>query len=490
MKKIFSVLTVLLLALTAQVANARNVSAKDAQAAAANYFSYYAQRQVDASQLLLVHQNINPNLGIPSCYYFNVDGGGWIIMSATTAADPVVAFNDECSINEKEMPSNARWWLESYNELLVAVQNADEEQHFDDHEEWTVLLNETLVGAPKGDPVHYLMSEEWDQGYNAAIDYNLYSPVIDGVRCPVGCVATALAQISHYYRYPVKPRGQVRYTTATHSLSMAIKLDTVTFDFSKMPNQITTTTTLEQAREISKLGYCIGLAMGMDYAPGGSGAHSESVPTAMNSYFKYKKGTLIRRDYDSNDTDTSFVNQIRRELKRQRPVYMAGTSSIGSGPDAGGHAWVCCGYRDDRPARFYMNWGWGPGYDMNGWYNLETNNMRIERQNYNFNLNQRAIIGLVPPADSTHIDIMGIDDVENTVEILPAYPNPATYTVTVPYRISSDADLMVYSIDGKLVERRKLSAADNSITINVKSMPAGVYIYRLGGASGKFMVQQ
>jgi hypothetical protein len=489
MKKIFSVLTLLLLAFSFQVANARNLSAKDAQAAAANCFSYYAQRQVDASQLTLVYQNINPDLGIPSCYYFNVEGGGWIIMSATTAADPVVAYNDKCSINEKAMPSNARWWLESYNELLVAVQNADEEQHFDDLEEWTAIMNETFVGVSKDDPIHVLMSEEWNQGYNSTIDYNLYSPVVDGERCPVGCVATALSQIFHYYRFPVKPRGQVRYTTSTHNLLLTIKLDTVTFDYSKMPNFITTSTTLEQAREMSKLGYCVGLAMGMDYTPEGSGAHSENVPTYMNAYFKYKKGTLIRRNYDNSDIDTSFINQIRRELKRQRPVYMSGTSSIGSGPDAGGHAWVCCGYRDDRPARYYMNWGWGPGYDMNGWYNLETNNMRIERQNYNFNLNQRAIIGLVPPADSTHIDIMGIADVENTAELLPAYPNPAAYTVTVPYMISSDAVFTVYSIDGKLVERRTLSAADNAVTIDVKSLPAGVYVYRLGGASGKFMVQ-
>lgn len=490
MKKILCALTVLTLAFSFQLANARNVTVEEAQNAAAYYFSHFARRTVDASQLTLIHQSVNPDLGIPSSYYFNVAGGGWIIMSATTASDPVVAFNEQCNIEIENMPSNARWWLESYNELLVATQNADVAKKFSDNEEWTMLFDHNLPSLPK-DAIHVLMSEEWEQGDNYSIDYNLYCPVIDGVRCPVGCVATALSQIFHYYRYPVKPRGTARYTTGSYHLQMAINYDTVVFDYSKMPIMITSNTTLEQAREISKLGYCVGIAMNMDYGPDGSGAYSMNVPTYMNSYFKYQVGTRIARQYDNNNSsfvDTFFVNQIRRELKRQRPVYMSGSSSIGSGPDASGHAWVCCGYRDDRPARYYMNWGWGPSF--NGWYNLETNNMRIEQQNYNFNVNQNAIIGMIPPVDSTHIDVMGIAEVENTVELLPIYPNPSTYTVTLPYIINADAELMVYSIDGKLVERRRLSAADSEVTLNVTSLPAGVYIYRVGGASGKFMVQR
>lgn len=485
MKKILSVLTVLALMLSVSTAAARNVSEKDARQAAATYFSHYCYRDVDASQLTLVHQIVNPDLGVPSCYFYNVEGGGWIIMSATTAADPVIAFNDECSISEDAMPANTRWWLESYNEVLVDVQKADVERNFDDMEEWRALLDGELPSAPKGE-LHVLMNEEWNQGNNDARDYNLYCPVIGGYRCPVGCVATALAQICHYYRYPVSPRGTPRYNTSTHNIHLEIKLDTVRFDYSLMPNTIISSTTLEQCREISKLGYCMGVAMNMDYDPDGSGAISQNVPTVMKNYFKYQSGAqLISRN--GTGEDSVFVGKIRSELKRQRPVYMSGSSPTGSGSDAAGHAWVCCGYRDDRPARYYMNWGWGPAY--NGWYNLQANSMLIAEMNYNFIQRQGAIIGLIPPVDSTHINIMGIEEVENIADLMPAYPNPATLSVTIPYELSEAAEMTVYSIDGKLVARRRLAAGIGSTEFNVTNLPAGIYIYRLGGASGKFMVQ-
>lgn len=486
MKKLLIALTIFTLAIPFSTVSARNVSVDEAKTAAAYYFSHYARRTVDATQLTLVHQSVNPVLGVPSCYYFNIEDGGWIIMSATTAADPVVAFNEQCNIDIDAMPSNARWWLESYNELLVATQNADAMRHFDDLDEWTALAEQNLPPLPK-DAIHVLMNEEWEQGDNYAKDYNLYCPVIEGVRCPVGCVATALSQIFHYYRFPVKPRStRISYTTRSYGLQLTIHTDSIRFDYSKMPIMISSTTTLEQAREISKLGYVVGVALNMDYGPDGSGAYTDDVPSVTKTYFKYNKGTIISRN--GTGEDSVFVGKIRKELKRQRPVYMSGSSPTGTGQDAAGHAWVCCGYRDDRPARYYMNWGWGPSF--NGWYNLQTNNMRIDQMNYNFIQNQRAILDLIPPTDSTHIDVMGIADVENTAELLPVYPNPATFSVTLPYRITDDANLMVYSIDGKLVESRRLSASDNAVTLNVSSLPAGIYIYRVGGASGKFMVQR
>lgn len=487
MKKILSALTVAVLLFSATAASARNVPEKDARKAAAYYFSRYCYRQVDESQLTLAFQTDNAELGVPSCYFYNVADGGWIIMTATTAADPVIAFNDSRSISKENMPSNVSWWLQSYNEMVVDVQKADVEQKFDDLDEWKALLSESLPQAPKdGDPLHVLMVEEWEQGDNNTHDYNLYCPEIGGVRCPVGCVATALSQIFHYYRYPVKPRSSVRYTTATHHLSLSINFDTVSFNYSLMPNMISSSTTLEQCREISKLGYCVGLAMNMDYGPDGSGAYSHNVATYMNAYFKYQSGAVqIRRE--GTGEDSVFVGKIRKELKQQRPVYMSGSSPIGSGADAAGHAWVCCGYRDDRPARYYMNWGWGPAY--NGWYNLQANNMLIEAQGYNFIQNQTAVIGLIPPIDSTSRDIMAIEEIENIAELSAAYPNPATLSVNIPYELSSQADITVYSIDGKLVERRSLAAGSGVFEFGVSGLPAGIYIYRLGGASGKFMVQ-
>lgn len=490
MKKVFSLLTVLMLVSSVTVLNARNLPEKDVKSAAAYYMSHYTGQSVDASELEVVYQFDNEILGVPAAFLFNVSDWGWIIMTANTATDPVVAYNEHCTFPSKDvpMPDNMRWWLEDYVAMVKDVQIADENRHFDDTEDWNDLFNMTLPERVKGNAEHVLMHEEWDQGNDAGTDYNMYSPVDGGIHCPTGCVATALSQIIHYYRYPVQPR--LRASTTFNGQTLAMQLDTVTFDYSKMPNRITSSATQEQRREVSKLGYAVALSVKMQFAADGSGAHSQNVPRAMSDYFKYKGArTLVDR---LNNSDTAFVNKVRSELKRQRPVYMHGSTpeAYPNDPHAGGHAWVCCGYRDDRPAQYWMNWGWSTNMaNANGWYNLKTNNMPIEGTYYNFSATQGAIIDLVPPTDSTHINILGIEGVENTATLQAAYPNPATVKVMLPYSTNMAADMTIYSIDGKLIDRRSLKAGSDIVEFDVSNLPAGIYVYRVGGAAGKFLVQ-
>ena len=488
MKKVFSILTVLLLVASVSVANARNLSEKEVKDAAAYYMGHYAGQYVDASDVEVVVQFDNEVLGIPAAYILNVSDWGWIMMVANSATDPVMAFNDHCTFPTKDiqMPDNMRWWIDSYLEMVTAVQIEDEKQHFDDADEWVDIFNRTLPAVTKDNPEHVLMLEEWDQGNDDGTDYNMYSPVENGIHCPTGCVATALAQIMHYYRFPVQPR--FRASTTWNGQTLAMNLDTVTFDYSLMPNRITSNSTIEQRREVSKLGYAVGLAMKMTFRADGSGAYSSNAPRSMSDYFKYV-GTRSQLDREGNG-DTAFVNTVRSELKRNCPVYMHGSSATGGDGHAAGHAWVCCGYRDDRPAMYWMNWGWSTNMaSANTWYNLKTNNMPISGTLYNFNVGQGIIYDMYPPQDSTQINILGISDVANSVSLPAAYPNPATAKVVLPYRTDMSADMTIYSIDGKLIERRSLTAGEGAVEINVSAMPAGIYVYRVGGATGKFLVQ-
>lgn len=488
MKKVFSLLTVLMLVSSVTVLNARNLSEKDVKSAAATYMGHYTGQYVDASEVEVVYQFDNEVLNIPAAFLLNVSDWGWILMAANTATDPVIAFNEHCTFPGKDvkMPDNMRWWVEDYLQMVKAVQIADEEQHFADAEEWSDIFNGTLPSMTKGDPEHLLMNEEWDQGNDAGTDYNMYTPVVGGIHCPTGCVATALAQIMHYYRFPVQPRFYASYSWNNQTL--AINFDTMTFDYSLMPNRITNSSTLAQRREVSKLGYAVGVAMRMDYGSDGSGAYSDNVPRSMGDYFKY---TGARTPLSRNGNgDTAYVNKVRKELKRQRPVYMHGRSSTGSDVHSAGHAWVCCGYRDDRPNMYWMNWGWSTYMSSaNTWYNLKTNNMPIAGTTYNFNTSQGVILDLVPPTDSTHINTVGIQEVENTVSLMAAYPNPATAKVVLPYSTNMTAEMTIFSIDGKLIDRRKLNAGNGEVVLNVSNLPAGIYIYRVGGEAGKFMVK-
>ena len=56
MKKVFSLLTVLLLVSSVTVVNARNLPEKDVKSAGAYYMGHYAGRNVDASDLEVVLQ--------------------------------------------------------------------------------------------------------------------------------------------------------------------------------------------------------------------------------------------------------------------------------------------------------------------------------------------------------------------------------------------------------------------------------------------------
>ena len=103
------------------------------------------------------------------------------------------------------------------------------------------------------------------------------------------------------------------------------------------------------------------------------------------------------------------------------------------------------------------------------------------------------MIGLIPPhPDSTAIDFMpnheGINDA-TLPELYSAYPNPATHSITLPYTIQNTENMIIYNVEGKIIEQHTLQPADDHININVTNMPAGIYTYRVGGATGKFIVQ-
>ena len=502
MKKSFFILTALTLILSVNVSFARNVSVDEAKTAAMLFMNNAGSgMKADLSDINLIHQIDNPELNIPACYFFNVSDWGWVIVSASTTMDPIIGYNDNGhTLNMERVPANMMWWVESFAGLISAKQVEDASSPLKDDEGWAELLdNYSPKSAAKAN--HILMSEEWGQGGNDGDTYNIYCPRYQGVPTIVGCVATALSQIVHYYQFPVRGQGYKSYfwnNPDLHMSNVAIRMrfDTVYFNYSLMPNSISSSTPVANRREISKLCYAIGVGMNMTYgtnASGGSGAVSANVPGVMNAYFKYRTCTQVYRE---NTTTENFINLIRGELLLNRPVYMSGASPTHVGNDDR-HAWVCCGYKDSTTfanyKKYYMNWGWES--EGNGYYNLydnTSNGMRIQSQGYSFINEQSAMIGLIPPhPDSSAIDFwdhLSITDVESA-QLQAAYPNPATHSVTIPYSIKNAEVMSIYSIKGELVEQLTLTPGDNKVVVSTDNMPSGIYIYRIGGATSKFVVR-
>ena len=505
MKKSFFVLTALTLIFSVNVSFARNVSVDEAKTAAMRFMNAAGSgMKAELSDINLIHQIINPELNIPACYFFNVSDWGWVIVSASTTMDPIIGYNDRGrNLNIERAPENMMWWVESFAGLISAKQVEDAETPIEDTKAWAELLDGTISEDNGAKAQHILSYDEWDQGDDNGSNYNMFCPTYQGVHTVTGCVATALSQIMHYYQYPITGQNSRSYFWCNPDLGMSspgvalrMNFDTVRFDYSIMPNKIVSSTSTASRREVSRLCYAVGVAMKMDYgtsASGGSGAQSALVPSTMHAYFKYNTCTQVVR---ANVGDASFMSQIRSELKLNRILYMSGASQNHVGNDDR-HAWVCCGYKDSTGTttykQYYMNWGWeGSG---NGWFNLHdntANGMRIPYLGYTFTNEQTAMIGLIPPhPDSSSVDFwdhLSIADVDNT-ELRAAFPNPATHSVTIPYSIKNADVLAIYNIKGELVEQVALQTGDRQVEINTDRMPAGIYIYRVGGATSKFVVR-
>lgn len=473
-------------------AGARNVSVEEAREAAAYYMERNSMNDVKPAELTLIHQIDNEDLSVPAAYVFNVSDWGWIIMAASTVIDPVVGFNDEGNLAPwEQLPENMRWWVEGYASVISELQVLDVDGKYDDMAEWTALFDRTLnANAKDGSPRIKLMNETWGQGSNRNPTYNKFCPYDSDANkyTYTGCVATAIAQIMHYYAFPIAATGGVmNYRTETSHYPVSLWFDTLRFDYTKMPNKLYPSTPVESINQVALLSFAAGVAVRMDYGIDGSGTSSASALMGMGAYFKYETGTLLRR---SNTSTDNFLTTMRNDLLLRRPVYMAGSSSTGGGADAAGHAWVCCGYRTDNQNQYYLNWGWEGGGD--GYFNLRENTqVTPSGYGYNFNVGQEHITGMVPPhADSTSIDFLtAIETVEGNTVLNPAYPNPAMQTVYLPYSTTMAADMQVFSLDGKMVATRRIQPGSGEVTLNVANMPAGIYIYRLGGSAGKFIVR-
>lgn len=487
MKRIFYSLLAALMLLTAPVAKADNVTLEQAKQVAVNYLAYYTDLEgLSVDNLVLSQQRMNEKLEVPSMYILDVVGGGWAIIAGSTTMDPIVAYSGEGQFPVDHMAPSLAWWLDKYNEMICEVQNADASQHFADSKPWKEITSNSIKGS-KG-VVNLMPNVKWGQGDNAGSTYNMYCPRINGVACVTGCVATAISQLCYYYNYPRYSFGYRTFMFNGTPLRVNYT-DSAAFDYSIMPNQIKHSTPQAARKEVSRLCYMVGVAVKMQYntnAGGGSGAFSQDVPTAMVDYFHFKNGMmLINRDQVSQ---SYYMNGIRNELMSNRVIYMHGSSLTGDGNDRSGHAWLCTGYQTDNENMYFMNWGWEG--DGNSWYNLGGNNMPISSMGYNFNQGQGIIRNFIPPQDSININItLAVPESAEPVVLGAAYPNPATQTVMLPYTTQSTTDLTVYNMMGQPVLTRSVYAGTGSVEVNVESMPAGIYIYRMGNAYGKFIVR-
>ena len=313
----------------------------------ANFISNKTRNE--KSQLNLFHVEKGYD-GQPNLYIYNVEGGGFVIVSASKNMKPVLAYSVRHSY-DGEIPETAWYFIENYSKNVDYCDENDVMMAGADVE-WNLLENNELPAAKNSKTVNPMIQTLWNQDY----PYNYYAPECynywTGNHCYAGCVACAMSQIMKYWDHPVHGQGSHSYVHGTYGEQSA-NFGATTYNWAIMPNSLGSQAN-EAAKAVALLMYHCGVSVNMNFGPDGSGAYSKDVETAMRQYFGYCAASYQER---SKYTEEEWIALLKNELDKSQPVYFSGTSDSG-----GGHAIVCDGY--DAYDYFSFNLGWsGSGND-------------------------------------------------------------------------------------------------------------------------------
>lgn len=318
--------------------------------------------------------------GEPAVYIFDRPASsGYLIVSADDTATPLLGYADSGSFDANNMPPQLEWWLSEYaSQIDYASANG---------------IKNTYAPIANKKEIAPLVKTKWNQG----TPYNNLCPSVNNVKCPSGCVATAMAQVMKFWNYPEVGTGRVTATLPSGGTGEGfINLAQKPFDWNNMIDSYSGYDyTNEQGNAVATLMQAAGYAAKMNYAPGGSGALSINAAISLSKNFKYNPNIqYLQRLY----FNTSEWNEIvYNELAAGHPILYGGQST------SVGHEFVCDGY--DGNGYFHFNWGWGGMSD--GYFILDALNPNSVGTGGGagggYNSRQDIIIGIQPSSVETDV---------------------------------------------------------------------------------------
>ena len=347
MKKLLSLAAVVLLGIGTVFANPVDVNTAKSMG---QKFVQTRFENVRSANLELVYTFGTENEA--NCYVFNVDGRGFVVVSADDDFRPIIGFSEGETFST-ENPERM-YYLRSISRGMTANRGKAADPRV--AEEWESLNKYgRLLSYNRGKVVDMLVQTKWNQNpapYNSACPVDANGP---GGHAYVGCVATAMAQIMNYWKYPEHGTGTRGYNHPKYGYISA-NFGNTTYDWDNMLNEYEGSYTPEQGNAVATLSSHAGVAVGMNYggyAEKGSAASSYNVPTAIMQYFGYTNAA----QYTQFSNLTTWLNTLKSGMDKGWPFYYSGTEP---GSDYG-HAFVCDGY--DDADFFHFNWGWAGSGD-------------------------------------------------------------------------------------------------------------------------------
>lgn len=353
-------------------------------------------------------------IGGKSFYVFNADqDGGFVIVSADDRTEAILGYADQGALDANQLPENAKKWLEGYELQIRALGNSPHKYN----------SQRRVIG----DPVAPLITAHWGQD----APYNNMCPLDGENKSVTGCVATAMAQVMYYHKWPTAKVGPFpAYTTSTKGIEVE-EIPETTFKWDNMHAEYNYDETGESADAVAELMRYCGQAVEMDYTAGESGANVWA--SHMINYFGYSKTAqdVWRSEYTTKD----WEELMYQELKGKRPILYVGYSG------EGGHEFIIDGY-DDK-GLFHVNWGWYgscDGYFVLSVLNPDDRGIGGGTSSNGYTIGQRALIGVQPDH--------GEEGAQPRIFCDPDFTT-ATYTRTGTEDFDVDVEGLIWAFVGK-----------------------------------------
>lgn len=289
-------------------------------------------------QLSLVHtEKSKADARLADYYVFNADdGSAFVIVAGDDRAAGVLACGNH-AIDMDDVPCNMQWLLDHYSKQMDYLRA---------HPDVPVMAaagQNSVVVSP-------LVSCTWNQ---RAPFYN-QCPTSGTQHCLTGCVATAMAQVMYYWKYPAQAPALDGYTSEVNGATVDA-LPGGTFDWDNMLDVYPTNATAQQKDAVAMLMRYCGQACHMGYGTSASGAYSDDELEGMKTFGYNNDAVLLDRD---DFTAGEWAAMIEQQLAAGCPILYGGVDADKNA----GHAFVVDGCGGGM---YHINWGWsgsGDGY--------------------------------------------------------------------------------------------------------------------------------
>ncbi len=320
-----------------------------------------------------------------TCFYvFNIgDDNGFVIAGGDEAALEILGYCDHGSFDYDTANPAFKWWLDQYTEQ---ISHADVS---------TSSPRKAKAQTAERNSIGPLLETTWDQD----APYNCMIPVYDSKNRPyyTGCVATAMAQIMNYWKYPEHGIGSHYYSGSEGGFSA--DFEHTWYDWNNMLTSYDGDYSPVQAEAVGTLMYHAGVAANMSYGIDGSFSVGKYYGPGFVGYFNYDAS--VHAEYRGSYTEEAWDELVYNELAALRPIFYTG----------GGHAFVCDGY-DSENNEFHINWGWGGRHD--GFYSLSGGNYSSYLQNNN---TSTIFINVMPADDVPDVEVLHIAQAFNPLSV-------------------------------------------------------------------------